>query len=120
MTSENSEIFVNNFEKLLNGVKVDLYKSGLSSMFEYVCGTLFSNARDTDIWYDGIVDIVINSRKKSQIELNGYMWVAKAQKTQWKETFHAIITDKRITKQGIWLSVNIGEYHAEGNIYELL
>lgn len=120
MESEASTNFVNNIEKLLLGEEVDLYESGISASFEYACSSLFESIRERGIWYDGITNIEIRRRKRKQLELTGHIWVAKGASKQWLESFHAVVTDKRVTKQGMWLSVDIGEYHSEGNIYELI
>lgn len=39
---------------------------------------------------------------------------------QWLEPFGAIITDKRITKQDLWIKIRVGDYEAEGDSLQVL
>ncbi|GAB1267138.1 hypothetical protein NBRC116493_03910 [Aurantivibrio infirmus] len=119
MEQEQIKSHVANFEKLLSGEKIDVYENGISFFFEYACGSLFKDLRDRDIWYDGITEPSIRKRKTKQLEFTGKIWLAKGGNEQWLEPFRALVTDKRATKQGIWLSVDVGEYHAEGDICSL-
>ena len=62
----------------------------------------------------------ISKRKQRQLEITGQMWVADNSKKQWQEPFFARVTDKRLTKQGMWLRVKIGEYEVEGELCNVL
>lgn len=55
-------------------------------------------------------------RKQRQIVFDGKMWTAKDAQKQWLEPFEAIVTDKRLTKQGIWIKIRVGEYSGEGEL----
>lgn len=39
---------------------------------------------------------------------------------QCLEPFGAIITDKRITKQDLWIKIRVGDYEAEGDSLQVL
>jgi hypothetical protein len=44
------------------------------------------------------------------------MWIGGNQ-TQWKELFRARVTDKRRTKQGLWITIWVGKDRAEGDLF---
>jgi hypothetical protein len=85
-------------------------------MFEAIAANLLAEAPAREfMWYDGVNDLTANVKSKRQVEFKGEMWVAD-DKTQWKEDFRATVTDKRITRQGIWFIIWIGADRAEGEL----
>lgn len=91
----------------------------LSGLLEYACGSLFHEIRK-GTWYDGVVGMQFSKRKQRQLEITGQIWVAQDSTKQRLEPFFARVTDKSVTKQGIWLKVKIGEYEAEGELRNVL
>ena len=119
MSSNAAAKLVTSFEKLIAGEAVDLYGEGISDFFEYIAGKLFHSVRDRGIWFDGVVGLTAKMRKKAQIDFEGRMWVALG-KDQWQERLKARITDKRGSKQGIWIALRIGDDKAEGSLHDLI
>ena len=113
------ERFVRNIEDILNGVEIDLYDSLIDSSFEYITSALISDQREQGIWYDGTGDLVVSKRKSRQLEFRGNMNVALEQEKFWIEPFYAKVTDKRNTNQGVVILVHIGDYKAEGDLFEI-
>lgn len=88
----------------------------MSFLFEVIASRMIL---DTPWWFDGAIDLISRIRKSRQIVFKGKMWMAD-HKTQWLEVFEAVVTDKRISKQGIWVKIQVGEYVAEGDLLEIL
>lgn len=104
------------FYRLVAGEEFDLYEAGISSDFEGIAQWLFNGIRP-HIWYDGVSGLNARRRKAQQIEFSGEMWVADDRDSkQWLEPFSARLTDMQVTKQGLMVSMHIGEYHTEGNL----
>lgn len=104
------------FQRLLSSETLDLYAAGVSSTFEFIAANLLAEVPDRKFhWYDGVVDLTASIRKLRQIEFKGEMWVGD-ERGQWKENFRARVTDKRKTKQGIWITLWIGSDRAEGEL----
>jgi hypothetical protein len=99
---------------LLNREKIEIYEKDLSLFFEVIA----ENFIESPFWYDGAVGLSLKTGKQRQIIFDGKMWTAKDAQKQWLEPFGAIITDKRITKQGIWIKIWVGEYYGEGELLE--
>lgn len=104
--------FLEIFERLLKGKKAEVYEKDLSFLLE----ARAENLIESSFWYDGVIDINAEIRKSRQIVFSGKMWTAKDAGNQWLEDFEAIITDKRITKQGVSIKIRVGESTADGNI----
>ncbi len=100
---------------MLNREKLEVYEKELSFLFE----VLAENLIESPFWYDGAVNLTAEIIKQRQIVFHGKMWTAKDSQNQWLEHFEAIVTDKRITKQGIWIKISIGDYKGEGNLFEV-
>jgi len=83
-------------------------------LFEAIAGNLI----ESPLWFDGAVGLTSKIRKPRQIVFEGKMWVAKDAQKQWMEKFKAIVTDKQITKQGIWIKISEGEYIGKGDLLE--
>ena len=71
-----------------------------------------------------IDDVVIyksHIRKPRQIVFEGKVDVLRNsdENKEWFEHFSAIVTDKRITKQGIWIKIRVGEYFGEGSLEDI-
>ena len=111
------------FTKIIDELLVKQTNSGyereLSSLLEYASGSLFHDIRK-GYWYDGVTEMRVSKRKQRQLEIKGQMWVAQDSNRQWQEPLFARVTDKRITKQGVWLKVKIGEYEADGELRDVL
>lgn len=104
------------FERLINRETIELNNPDRSLFFEVIAENLLKEVcRETGIYFDGAVSLASTIRKKNQVEFQGEMWIGE-NKTQWKETFRAIVTDKRITKQGIWIKIQLDSHTAEGNL----
>ena len=103
--------------KVIEGCHVDVYEDGLSSAFEYLACALFRDLRP-HYWYDGLANCRIFRRKVRQVRFVGEMWVAKDSK-QWLEPFSATVTDMRSTKQGVRISIQIGDYSVEEDLASL-
>jgi hypothetical protein len=106
------------FLEILDGREVDFYRDGMSADFERIAGVLLSVQRPGH-WYDGVVNPQLRRRKRRQIEFFGDMWVGDDSRSQWTEPFRAVVTDKRVTKEGVWISIRIGEYAAEADLLAL-
>lgn len=99
---------------MLNRERIELYENELSFLFEVIAGNLI----DCSLTFDGATGLTSRIRKKRQIVFEGKMWVVKDGNgwNEWLEAFGAIVTDKRITKQGIWIKIWVGDYVGEGNL----
>ncbi len=114
-----SDSLENIFFRLLAGENLDLYDYGVSRSFEIIAAKLLAEVPARRYhWFDGVVNLAATRRKASQIVFSGEMWVGD-DKAQWKEPFRAVITDKRSTKQGIWLRLEIGDVRAEADLAEI-
>lgn len=108
--------FVNVFQRLISGEELDLYEEKVSSMFEIVAAQLFIDKPQRKFcWYDGVVGLTARVTKLHQVEFTGQMWVGD-NKTQWKESFKVIVSDRPIAKQGISITLWVGTNRAEGEI----
>lgn len=72
--------------------------------------------------FDGVTGLISKKGKSRQIVFEGKIWVITnpIECNEKLEPFKAIITDKRITKQGIHIKIWYGENVFEGNILEIL
>jgi hypothetical protein len=108
----NANDFLIIFERLLAREKFDLETTDISFLFIVIAENLLL---DKSGYFDGATGLITKIRKTRQIEFNGKMWVGD-NKTQWLEPFSALVTDKRITKQGIWIKIQVGDDKAEGDL----
>lgn len=109
--------FENLFYRLLKREELDIYDSGLSLMFDVIAAYLMADVPGSLwIYYDGLASLETHVRKARQVEFTGEIWVGDDNRRQWKEALRATVTDKRITKQGIWIVLQIGENRAEGEL----
>ncbi len=109
--------FENVFHRLLKREQLDLDDCGLSPMFDTIATYLMAEVPGSFwIWYDGLASLEAHIRKARQVEFVGEIWVGDDNHKQWKETLRATVTDKRITKQGIWIVLQIGDNRAEGEL----
>jgi len=69
-------------------------------------------------YFDGVDGLTSTVRSPRQVEFTGAMWVGR-ERSQWLEQFRATVTDKRSTKQGIWIIIWIGGDRAEGELSSL-
>lgn len=113
---QSQKYFENVFHRLLAGETLDLYAEGVSAMFEIIAANLLADFPEREfVWYDGVDGLTARVKTQRQVEFDGEMWVAD-DRTQWKEDFRATITDKSITKQGIWVIVWLGSDRVEAEL----
>ena len=104
------------FFRLLKREEVDFDDCGLNPMFDTISTYLMAEVPGSFwTWYDGLASLEAHVRKARQIEFVGEIWVGDDHK-QWKENLRATVTDKRLTKQGIWIVLQIGDNRAEGDL----
>jgi hypothetical protein len=112
--------FADHFLRMVEGERFDPYQDGLSDDLERIACYYFEDVRP-GFWYDGVSGMETSRRKPRQFRITGEMWVAEGGKTdQWLESFEALCTDKRLTKEGIWIQMRIGEYEAECDLFDLI
>ena len=105
------------FQRLLSGENLDLYQEGLSTSFEFIAANLLGGVPARKFaWFDGVAELTATVRKSRQVEFKGKMWVGDDSRMQWQEDFRATVTDKRMTKQDIWITIWIGADKAEGTL----
>ena len=77
---------------------------------------------DCSYTFDGIASLISRKRKSRQIVFEGKIWVIRnpAKWDEILEPFKAIVTDKRLTKQGLCIKIWFGEEIKEGDILEIL
>ena len=102
------------FRRLLARENLDAYVKELSELFEFITYRLLGDFPSRKgHYFDGVVGLAAAVKTARQVEFQGEMWVGCNQ-DQWTEPFHATVTDKSITKEGIWIVVKIGPDRAEG------
>ncbi len=109
--------FENVFQRLLFYEVVALDNPEVSSMFEVIANNLLggSSARKGQ-YFDGAVGVVSTVKTSRKVEFQGEMWVG-GDGTQWTEPFKTTVTDKRSTKQGIWVTITVGSDRGEGELF---
>lgn len=110
----NANDFLIIFERLLAREKFKLEKTDISILFEVIASNLLSSKNG---YFDGVTGLYTKITNLKQIEFIGQMWIGRNEK-QWLEPFSALVTDKRLTKQGIWVKIRVGEDEAEGSLSE--
>ncbi len=89
-------------------------------MFEMIATYLMAELPSRRYHYfDGVVDWEAARKTARQVEFSGEMWVGDNEGTQWTENFRATVTDKRITKQGLWIILCIGSDRVEADLLKL-
>jgi hypothetical protein len=105
------------FRRLLAREEVDLYAEGMSLMWEAVAGAMLGSLPERkSCYFDGVINLASRVKTQRQVEFTGDMWVGENKK-QWTEPFRAVVTDKTITKQGIWFVVSVGQSKAEAELW---
>ena len=66
-------------------------------------------------YFDGVDGLASTVKSPRQVQFTGEMCVG-GNRMQWLELFRATVTDKRCTKQGIWIVLWIGNDRAEGEL----
>lgn len=109
--------FENMFQRLLFHESVALENPEVSSMFEIIANNLLgsSPARQGQ-YFDGAVGLVSTVKTSAKVEFQGDIWVG-GNRTQWTEPFKTTVTDKRSTKQGIWVTITVGSDRGEGELF---
>jgi hypothetical protein len=104
------------FLRLLAREHVDLYAAGLSYTFEVIAGTLLGASPGRErCFFDGVVGLRAQVKSPRKVEFQGEMWVG-SDREQWKEPFRATAVDKRMTKQGICITLAVGSDRAEAEL----
>ncbi|GAA5484772.1 hypothetical protein [Haloferula sargassicola] len=103
------------FLQLLEGKPATFYDDGINLWMQAVADQLFGAARPY-CYHDGLHGPECRRRKSKQIEFTGEMWIGDDSGDQWTEPFWARITDKRLTREGIWIQMEVGEFSAEGDL----
>jgi len=107
-------------QSVLAGEKLGPHEKDLSELFEFIATKLLCDSPSRKAHYfDGVVRLAAIVKTPRKIEFQGEMWVGTGQ-DQWTESFKAVVTDKRVTKQGIRINLRIGSDQAEGEITSLL
>ncbi|HQU82922.1 MAG TPA: hypothetical protein PKY59_07355 [Pyrinomonadaceae bacterium] len=102
---------------MLGGESIDSDNVEIELSLEVVMNYLL----DCAYTFDGITGLTSKKRKPRQIVFEGKIWVIK-NCTKWDEMlepFRAVVTDKRITKQGFHIKIWFGEEIKEGNLLEI-
>ena len=102
---------------MLSRDKAELYEKDLSFLFEVIAPNLI----ECPFAFDGVTGLTSEIGKSRQLFFEGKMWILKDVNSSfdWQQTFKAIVTDKRITKQGISIKIWVGEYFGEGSLEEV-
>jgi hypothetical protein len=101
---------------LINGEKIEVYGKELGSFF-VIIAYRFTNYPLT---IDGVTIYKSYLRKRRQIVFEGSMDILENsnETKECFESFKAIVTDKRNTKQGIQIKIWVGGYFGEGNLLD--
>lgn len=110
--------FVANISRINSGIEVDFYKNSIDAMFERICGALFRDMRDSEIWYDGTGDLTLNKSGDGLLTFDGNMHVAQGQKKHWQEKFKAIVYVTE-NDDNFRVDVTCGDFQASGLIYTM-
>jgi hypothetical protein len=107
------------FQNLLAREKLDAHEKELSEFFEFIATRLLGDFPSRKgHYFDGVVGLAATVKTGRQVEFQGEMWLGGNQH-QWTEAFQATVTDKRITKQGIWIVLQVGADRAEGEVMSI-
>jgi hypothetical protein len=119
VTIPNHDLAIRFEERLLARQKLDAHEKDLSDFFEFIATSLFADFPSRKgHYFDGAVGLAATAKNVRQVEFQGEMWVGGNQ-DQWTEPFQATVTNKRITKEGIWIVVQVGADRAEGEIMSI-
>lgn len=116
--SKSSKQFIDILERLFNREKIESYEEELS----FLLAITAQNLIDYPLRFENASSLSAKIRKSKQIVIEGDL-LAEEDFGEWNdrlEPFKAIITDKRITKQGIWIKIRVGDYIGEGDVLEIL
>ena len=90
------------------------HERNLSGLFEVIATNLLEDSPNyRGCYFDGAVNITVAIRSPRTIEFQGDMWIAD-DCNGWIEPFRIKVVDKQITKQGIWITIWIGQDKGEG------
>jgi hypothetical protein len=118
MTSRTLAVGLENvFQRLLYHESVALEDPEVSSMFEVIATNLLGqSAARKGQYFDGAVALAATVKTSRKVEFQGQMWVG-GNRTQWTEPFTATVTDKRSTKQGIWIAITVGSNRGAAELF---
>ena len=96
---------------MLGGERSDPYAGELRAIFEAMANTLLKGG---DRAFDGVSPLRTKRRSPRKVEFIGDMWILGGPgRGDATESFRATAADKRITKQGIWIQLSVGNDKAE-------
>jgi hypothetical protein len=101
------------FARLLAGEKSDPHEGDLSSLFEVMATTLL--AEPCGVSFDGVSPMWVKRRSPRKLEFVGDMWILGGRGDATRP-FRATAVDKRMTKQGICITLAVGEDKAEAEL----
>ena len=101
------------FVRLLAGENSEAHERGLSFLFEVMAITLLSER--CGISFDGVSPLRAKRRSPRKLDFTGDMWILGG-RGESKRSFRATAVDKRITKQGIWITLSVGYDKAEAEL----
>ena len=109
-----AEWFQDIFQRLLAREDFADHQKDLSGLFEVIASNFFRGfPAYRECYFDGFSGVTLTIHPPRTLELRGEMWVGR-DRVQWTEPFRAKVVDKRGTKQGIWITIWIGENRVEG------
>ncbi|SRR5260370_1436841 len=112
--AELSKQFEDVFTRLLAGESDEPHAKTLSHAFEAMANTLLSHRGGV---FDGVSPLWSKRRSPRKVEFIGDMWILNGRgRADTTEPFRATAVDKRITKQGIWIALSVGEDKAEAEL----
>lgn len=92
----------------------------LSEYVEYLAGALFRIHYRQGLWCDGFILESVKKQKPHQLKISGIMWVAQGGRNQWQEPADVWVTDRRVTKQGIYLKMKVADWEGDGLLDDLI
>lgn len=101
---------------MLDGKKIEQFEDKLSKLFVIIAQSLI----DHPLRFDYLSYVNSTIRKNRQIVFEGNI-VSEEDYGEWNdrvEFFKAIVTDKRITKQGICIKIWVGDNFGEDNLLD--
>ena len=116
--SDLAEQSLDDIERLLDGEDIDSDEIEIDLPLVAAMNRLL----DCPYTFDGITGLIARKRKSRQIVFEGKIRVV-SNSAEWDEKlepFKAIVTDKRMTKQGLHIKIRFGEEIKEGDILEIL
>lgn len=106
--------------RILAGEPYGLFLPDLGGFLELISWNLAGQVESRrNQYFDGPGDLTVLRMSRCKVRFTGEMWVGKDSQ-QWTEPFWCTVVDKRITKQGFWIQVQVGEDRGEGESVQAL